>query len=166
MLVSRIDYNLLSDIMTFKQTVKQSVEGVLDEKLTASHLITDVHALMDLLDLLENQWRGTPPENDVALAGAATPAQAAPVQQPVAAVEPPVVAVEPPAVEDEQPVVAVEPPAAEAEQPVVAVEPPVTETEQPVAEIEELPDEIEPLPDEIEELPDELEPLPDEDQQI
>ena len=102
MLVSRIDYNLLSDIMTYKATVKQTAEAVLDEKLTASHLITDVHALMDLLDMLENQWRGTPPEDSVALAAAAAPTQEAPVEQPADEAEQPPVKAEESPNEDQQ----------------------------------------------------------------
>ncbi len=80
MLVSRIDYNLLSDVMKLKETVKQSVEAVMDEKITASHLAIDVYALLDLLDILENEWRGTPPEDDTAGAVATPPTKEAQVE--------------------------------------------------------------------------------------
>jgi hypothetical protein len=84
MLVSKIDYNLISDIVKLKETVKQSVEAVMDEKLTASHLASDVHALLDLLEMLENQWQGAPPEDDSAGAETEQPAEAAQAEQPPA----------------------------------------------------------------------------------
>lgn len=84
MLISRINYNLLNDIVTSKNTIKQSVDALMDEKITASHLVTDVHSLLDLLDMLENEWRGTPPEDD---SGGA--AQEAPVEQPASEAPPP-----------------------------------------------------------------------------
>ena len=125
MLVSRIDYNLLSDVITFKETVKQSVEALMDEKITASHLVTDVHALLDLLDMLENEWRGTPPVDDVTGAAATPPGEEAQAEQP--------------AVEAEQPPAEVEQPPAEAEQPPAEVEQPPAEVEQPSAEAEQPP---------------------------
>ncbi len=84
MLVSKIDYNMLSEIMAMKEVVRGSVEAVLDEKITASHLATDVYALLDLLDKLENEWKGTPPEDDTAMVAAQAPpvAQQAQVEQP------------------------------------------------------------------------------------
>ena len=84
MLVSKIDYNMLSEIMAMKEVIRESVEAVLDEKITASHLSTDVYKLLDLLDKLENDWKGTPPEDDIAMPAAQAPpvAQQAQVEQP------------------------------------------------------------------------------------
>ena len=84
MLVSKIDYNLISDIVKLKETVKQSIEAVMDEKLTASHLASDVHALLDLLEMLENQWQGAPPEDDTGGAEEEQPAEEAQAEQPPA----------------------------------------------------------------------------------
>jgi len=84
MLVSRIDYNLLGDVFKLKETLKQSVEAVMDEKLTASHLAIDVHALLDLLDMLETQWQGTPPEDDSGGAEQEQPAEEAKAEPPPA----------------------------------------------------------------------------------
>ena len=90
MLVSRIDYNLLSEVMRLKETVKRSVEAVMDGNITASHLVTDVHALLDLLDMLENEWRGTPPEDDITGAAATPPEEGAQFEPPATEVgEPP-----------------------------------------------------------------------------
>ena len=110
MLVSRIDYNLLSDVIKFKETVKQSVEAVMDGKITASHLATDVYALLDMLDILENEWRGTPPVDDVTGAAAMPPPEEAQAEQPTAEAEQP-------SAEAEQPPAEAEQPSAEAEQP-------------------------------------------------
>ncbi len=90
MQVSRIDFNLITQIVEAKESVKSSIEAVMEEKLTASHLVVDVHVLLDLLDMMEQAWKGTPPE--VAPAGAAEaaptpappPAAEAPVEQPPA----------------------------------------------------------------------------------
>ena len=78
MLVSRIDYNLIADIVRLKEVVKESVDGVMEERLTASHLASDVYALLDQLDTLENMWRGTPPTDDT------VQEQAQPAEQPAA----------------------------------------------------------------------------------
>lgn len=78
MQVSRIDFNLISQIVEAKEVVKKSVEGVLDEKLTASHLAVDVYALLDLLDMMEQAWKGTPPESDPAGVVEAAPAPVTP----------------------------------------------------------------------------------------
>ncbi|MBD3181024.1 hypothetical protein GF312_01960 [Candidatus Poribacteria bacterium] len=69
--MSQIDYNLISDIVKAKEAVKESVEGVMDENLTAAHLASQVYALLEHLDKLEQAWRATPPTE-----------QAAPAQQP------------------------------------------------------------------------------------
>lgn len=71
---SRIDFNLITQIVEAKEVVRSSVEAVMDEKLTASHLAIDVHALLDLLDMMEQAWKGTPPESDPAGAAEAAPA--------------------------------------------------------------------------------------------
>ena len=79
---SRIDYNLIAQIMEVKETVKRSVNAVMDEKITAGHLATDVHSLLDLLDMVEQAWKGTPPEDDSMIAAQTPPAQAPPVETP------------------------------------------------------------------------------------
>ena len=84
MLVSKINYNLINYIIQLKETVRQSVEAVMDEKITATHLATDVHALLDLLSVLENEWRGTPPVEDAPGAEAAPPAEESPAEPPPA----------------------------------------------------------------------------------
>ena len=81
MLVSKIDYNMLSEVVKLKEVVRGSVEAVMDEKITASHLATDVYALLDLLDKLENEWKGTPPEDDVAIAAQAPPVETPPAEE-------------------------------------------------------------------------------------
>ena len=73
MLVSQIDYNLLSDVVELKETVKQSVDAVMDGKITASHLAIDVQTLLDLLDTLENEWKGAPSEDGSAEAATKQP---------------------------------------------------------------------------------------------
>ena len=113
MLVSRIDYNLLSDVITFKETVRQSVEAVMDGKITASHLAIDIQALLDLLDLLENEWKETPPEDDVTGAAAIPPVEEAQAEQPPAEAEQPPAEVEQTPEETEQPPADAEQPRAE-----------------------------------------------------
>jgi len=92
MLVSKIDYNLLNDIMRFKDTVKQSVDSVMEGALTASHLASDVYALLDELDKLEQSWRATPPTEETAQPGqpVEAPPPAAPVQEAPPVAEAPV----------------------------------------------------------------------------
>jgi len=85
MQVSRIDFNLITQIVEVKETVKKSIEAVMDEKLTATHLAVDVHALLDLLDIMEQAWKGTPPESGPAGAAEAAPV---PVPPPVAEAAP------------------------------------------------------------------------------
>ena len=89
MQVSRIDFNLITQIMEAKEIVKSSIEAVMDEKLTASHLVVDVHALMDLLDMMEQAWKGTPPESGPAEAAEAAPAPEAPPATEAQAEQPP-----------------------------------------------------------------------------
>ena len=79
---SRVDYNLIAQIVEAKETVKRSVDAVMDEKITASHLATDVHSLLDLLDMMEQAWKGAPPEDDSVVAAQAPPAEAAPAETP------------------------------------------------------------------------------------
>jgi hypothetical protein len=80
MQVSRIDYNLIAQIVEMKETLKGSVEAVMDEKITASHLATDVHRLLDLLDMMEQAWKGTPPEDGSMMAAQAPPAPTPPAE--------------------------------------------------------------------------------------
>lgn len=75
MLVSQIDYNLIADIIRLKETVQQSVEGVMEDRLTASHLASDVYMLLESLDKLEVVWRGTPPTEEAPPAEQSQPEQ-------------------------------------------------------------------------------------------
>jgi len=125
MLTSQIDYNVIADIVRMKESVKQSVEGVMDGSLTAAHLASEVYTLLEQLDKLEVIWRGTPPSEETA--PAAQPQQPAPepppVEQPVQ--EPPAQQPQP-----EQPVQ--ETPPVEQPQPEQPVqEPPAKEQPQP-----------------------------------
>jgi len=104
---SRIDFNLITQIVEAKEVVKKSVEAVLDEKLTASHLAIDVHALLDLLEMMEQAWKGTPPESGPEVAAEPPPAAEAPAAE--AQAEPPPAAEAPAAEAQAEP-----PPAAEA----------------------------------------------------
>ena len=110
MLISKVDYNLLSDVMRLKDTVKQSVDGVMEGALTASHLASEVYALLDELDKLERQWRATPPtEEELQVAPPAEATQAA--AAPPAEEKPP--AEEAPAAEQKPPAEETPPPAEE-----------------------------------------------------
>ena len=77
MLVSQIDYNLIADITEIKKAVQESVEAVMEDRLTAGHLASDVYRLLELLDKLENMWRATPPTEEMALAEGAQAGQPA-----------------------------------------------------------------------------------------
>ena len=110
MLTSQIDYNIIADIVRLKESVKQSVEGVMDGSLTAAHLASEVYTLLEHLDKLEVIWRGTPPSEETVPA-AAQPQQ--PVQEPPPVVQP---VQEPPPAEQPQPEQPVQEPPAE-EQP-------------------------------------------------
>ncbi len=104
MLVSQIDYNLIADIVRLKETVKQSVDSVMEGALTAAHLASEVYILLDHLDKLEVVWRGTPPAEEMPPpAAVAQPEQ--PVQEtpPVAEAQPEQPAQETPPAEQPQP---------------------------------------------------------------
>ena len=78
MLISQIDYNLIADIVKIKEVVKESVTAVMEERLTASHLASDVYTLLEQLDKLETVWRSTPPTDEASPGEPAQPAQEAP----------------------------------------------------------------------------------------
>ena len=102
MLISQIDYNLIADIVRLKEVVRGSIEAVMEEKLTASHLASDVYTLLDCLDKLENVWRGTPPMEEAAPPVGAQPQQPA-QESPPAGAQPEQPAQEAPPVEQPQP---------------------------------------------------------------
>lgn len=54
-----VDQDLMDEIVRLKEVVKGSVDAVMEGSLTAGHLASDVYALLDILDMLENIWRGT-----------------------------------------------------------------------------------------------------------
>ena len=70
----QIDSNMIADIVTMKEAVKESVEAVMNGSLTASHLASKVSELLDQLDRLEAIWR--------AASGEPAPAAEAPPEQP------------------------------------------------------------------------------------
>lgn len=82
--VSQIDHNLMADIVRSKEVVRQSVEAVMEDRLTAGHLASDVYALLELLDKLEVVWRATPPAEE---APAEAPQAERPAQEAVPAEE-------------------------------------------------------------------------------
>ncbi len=88
MQVSRIDYNLIAQIVEMKETVRGSVEAVMDEKITASHLAIDVYALLDLLDMMEQAWKGVPPQSDSAPPVETSPEEAPPAETPASEAPP------------------------------------------------------------------------------
>ena len=139
MLVSKVDYNLLSDIMRLKDTVKQSVDSVMEGALTASHLASDVYTLLDELDKLEQSWRATPPTEEMAQPGqpAEAPPPAAPVQE-----APPVA---------ETPAEQAPPPAAPVQEAPPVAETPAEQAPPPAAPVQEAPPPAEALP--VEEIP-------------
>jgi chemotaxis protein histidine kinase CheA len=111
MLISKVDYNLLSDVMRLKDAVKQSVDGVMEGALTASHLASDVYTLLNELDKLEQQWRATPPTEE-AMQAAPSAEAAQPAAAPAAEQAPPAAQETPPA--EEAPPAEETPPAEEA----------------------------------------------------
>ena len=88
MLVSQIDYNLIADITEMKKAVQESVEAVMEDRLTAGHLASDVYRLLELLDKLENMWRATPPTEEMALVEGAQAEQTAQETPPAEAPQP------------------------------------------------------------------------------
>ena len=77
----KIDYDMIGEIVRLKEVVKGSVNRTMDGSLTAAHLASDVHALLDLLDMLENQWKGAEPIEEEVQAEAPQPEQQAPEGQ-------------------------------------------------------------------------------------
>jgi len=75
----QIDSNMIADIVTMKEAVKESVEAVMNGSLTASHLASKVSELLDQLDRLEALWRAASEEPaPAAEAQPEQPAQEAP----------------------------------------------------------------------------------------
>lgn len=151
MLVSKIDYNLINDIMRLKDTVKQSVDSVMEGALTATHLASDVYALLDELDKLEQSWRATPPTDEAVQPG--QPVQAPPPAAPVQEVPP--AAAETPAEQAPSPAAPVQ--EAQPEADLLAEQAPLP-AEETLPPAEEVPPAEEALP--VEEIPAEEEVLP------
>jgi hypothetical protein len=75
----QIDSNMIADIVTMKEAVKESVEAVMNGSLTASHLASKVSELLDQIDRLEALWRAASEEPaPAAEAQPEQPAQEAP----------------------------------------------------------------------------------------
>jgi len=81
----QVDSNMIADIVTMKEAVKESVEAVMNGSLTASHLASKVSELLDQLDRLEALWRAA--SGEPAPAAEAQPEQ--PAQEAPAAEAPP-----------------------------------------------------------------------------
>jgi hypothetical protein len=103
LLVSQIDYNLIADIVRLKEVVRESIDAVMEDRLTAGHLASDVYTLLDLLDKLEVTWRGAPPMEEVEPARAPQVEQPAQETSPAAAPQPEQPAQETPPAEVPQP---------------------------------------------------------------
>jgi len=58
----QIDSNMIADIVSMKEMVKESVEAVMNGSLTASHLASKVSELLDQIDRLEALWRAASEE--------------------------------------------------------------------------------------------------------
>ena len=91
MAILEVDKDKMMEIFGLKQNVKSSVLAVMDNRLTAAHLATDVYALIELLEKLEIELIGKPLVQEVPQA-VETPApiqaeQAPPPPQPEAAPE-------------------------------------------------------------------------------
>ena len=46
----QVDHDLIGQIVGLKETVKVSVDGAMEGRLTAGHLASDVYALLEVLD--------------------------------------------------------------------------------------------------------------------
>ena len=53
----QVDHDLIGQIVGLKETVKVSVDGAMEGRLTAGHLASDVYALLEVLDTLEGIWK-------------------------------------------------------------------------------------------------------------
>jgi hypothetical protein len=82
----QIDSNMIADIVTMKEAVKESVEAVMNGSLTASHLASKVSELLDQIDRLEALWRAA--SEKPAPAAEAQPEQPAQEAPPAAEAQP------------------------------------------------------------------------------
>ena len=60
MAILEVDKDKMMEIFDAKVNVKKSVFAVLDNRLTAAHLATDVFVLLEMLDKLEIELIGEP----------------------------------------------------------------------------------------------------------
>ncbi|HGJ63810.1 TPA: hypothetical protein ENS27_00310 [bacterium] len=83
MAIFEVDRDKMMEIFNLKQNVKSSVLAVMDNRLTAAHLATDVYALIELLEKLEIELVGAPLVQEIPQP-VETPAQPeeTPAQQP------------------------------------------------------------------------------------
>jgi len=77
MAVVEVDKDQIMELFELKQNVKNTVLAVMDNRLTAAHLATDVFGLLELLDKIEIEVVGEPLVEEV-------PQPEQPAQQPEA----------------------------------------------------------------------------------
>lgn len=75
--VYEIEEDMIAEMFELKENVKKSVIAVMEGRLTASHLASDVYALLEKLDKLEVRLVGEPLAEEVP-EQAEQPAQEAP----------------------------------------------------------------------------------------
>ena len=98
MAILEVDKDTMIEIFESKENVKKSVFAVMENRLTAAHLASDVFVLLEMLDKLEVALIGEPlvqevppaPQPQVPTQQPQVPAQPeqAPTQQPQAPVQP------------------------------------------------------------------------------
>ena len=91
MAILEVDKDTMMEIFESKENVKKSVFAVMDNRLTAAHLASDVFVLLEMLDKLEIVLIGEPLVQEVPPAQQPqVPAQPdqAPAQQPQAPTQP------------------------------------------------------------------------------
>ena len=65
MAIFEVDKDAMMEIFDSKENVKKSVYAVMDNRLTASHLASDVYILLEMLDKLEVALIGEPVVQEV-----------------------------------------------------------------------------------------------------
>ena len=83
-IVIEVEQDLINEIMRLREAVKASVNAVMEERLTGSHLATEVSMLLEQLDHLDGILATA-----TAQAEAAQPAPGQPEQPAAAPAEPP-----------------------------------------------------------------------------
>ena len=97
-----VDKDMMVEIFESKENVKKTVLAVMDNRLTAAHLASDVFVLIELLDKLEVLLIGEPLVQEVPPAEEQAPTQEQPAQEQPAQEPAPAPAQEQPAQEQKQ----------------------------------------------------------------